>query len=48
MLGVYEGARFLVYDIGGHFGAGFALGMMTMAILFWLVSRTIGEGSDGQ
>lgn len=48
MLGFVWLLRLLFTGISEDFGDGLFVGVFLMAILFWLVSRTIGEGSDGR
>jgi len=39
MIGVYFMLRYAIYGVSEGFGDGFAVGMATMAILFWGAER---------
>lgn len=48
MVGVYFLVRFAVLGISRDFGLGFFMGLMTLAILFWLVDRFTEGGLGGR
>jgi hypothetical protein len=48
MFGVYLLIKFAVTGISADFGLGFFAGIMTLAVLFWLVDRFTEGGLGGR